>query len=157
MTRTLILYLGNPIVKNDQVGLIVGSQVATLFSSNPQVDVHEFSGSPLDLVSDINGYRRLILIDSISTGEKPIGSVTLFGEQDILSNRGDVYLHGMNLSEALTLCRRVQLPFPEELYLVGIEAGVIYEFSESLSADLQDKIGQIIPEVRRIVEELLNQ
>jgi hydrogenase maturation protease len=157
MARTLILYLGNPIVKNDQVGLIVGSRLAALFSSNPQVDVREFSGSPLDLVSDTHGYDRLILIDSISTGVKPIGSVSLFGEPDILSNRGDVYLHGMNLSEALTLCRRMQLPFPGELYLVGIEAGVIYEFSEDLSADLQDKIAQIIPEVRRIVEELLSQ
>lgn len=157
MTRTLILYLGNPIVKNDQVGLIVGSQVASLFASNPQVDVHEFSGSPLDLVSGIQGYDRLILIDSISTGEKPIGSVTLFREEDIQSKRGDVYLHGMNLSEALTLCRRMQLPFPEELYLVGIEAGVIYEFSENLSTDLQGKMGQIIPQVRRIVEELLDQ
>lgn len=156
MNRTLILYLGNPIVKNDQVGLIVGSQVASLFASNPQVDVHEFSGSPLDLVSDIQGYDRLILIDSISTGEQPIGSVILFREEDILSKRGDVYLHGMNLSEALALCRRMQLPFPEELYLVGIEAGVIYEFSENLSADLRDKMGQIIPQVRRIVEELLD-
>jgi hydrogenase maturation protease len=157
MTRTLILYLGNPIVKNDQVGLIVGSQVASLFASNPQVNVHEFSGSPLDLASDIQGCDRLILIDSISTGEKPIGSVTLFREEGILSKRGDVYLHGMNLSEAITLCRRMQLPFPDELYLVGIEAGVIYEFSENLSADLQDKMDQIIPQVRRIVEELLDQ
>ena len=155
MAKTLILYMGNPIVKNDQVGLIAGSQIAAFYSTHPAVDVKEFSGSPLDLVSDIHGYDRLILIDSISTGQHPIGSVTLFSEDDILAGGGDVYLHGMNLSEALKLCRRMQLPFPGQLHLIGIEAGVIYEFDENLSTELRDKLPEIIPEVRRVVEELI--
>jgi len=147
--------MGNPIVKNDQVGLIVGSQIAAFYSSRPNVDVKEFGGSPLDLVSDIQGYDRLILIDSISTGQHPIGSVTLFGEEEILAGGGDVYLHGMNLSEALKLCRRMQLPFPEELHLIGIEAGVIYEFDENLSAELRDELPWTTLEVRKIIEDLI--
>jgi hydrogenase maturation protease len=152
--RILILYLGNPIVKNDQVGLIVGSQLAALFSRLPEVQVREFSGSPLDLVSDISGYERLILIDSISTG-RPVGSVVLFGEEEILSGKGDIYLHGMNLSEALNLCRRIRLPFPEELNLVGIESGVMDEFGEKISGELQAKLPGIISEVRRLVQGLI--
>jgi len=155
VASTLILYMGNPIVKNDQVGLIVGSQIAAFYSSRPNVDVKEFGGSPLDLVSDIQGYDRLILIDSISTGQHPIGSVTLFGEEEILAGGGDVYLHGMNLSEALKLCRRMQLPFPEELHLIGIEAGVIYEFDENLSAELRDELPWTTLEVRKIIEDLI--
>jgi hydrogenase maturation protease len=155
VASTLILYMGNPIVKNDQIGLIVGSQIATYYSSHPNVDVKEFGGSPLDLVSDIRGYDRLILIDSISTGQRPAGSVTLFGEEQILAGGGDVYLHGMNLSEALKLCRRMQLPFPGQLHLIGIEAGVIYEFDENLSAELRSELPRIIPEVRRIVDKLV--
>jgi hydrogenase maturation protease len=155
VASTLILYLGNPIVRNDQVGLIVGSRIATLFSSNSNVEVREFSGSPLDLVSDIHGYDRLVLIDSISTGKRPIGSVVLFGEEDILASRGDAYLHGMNLSEALTLCRRMDLPFPNVVHLIGIEAGDMYEFDENLSAELRQGLPGIILEVRRIVENLI--
>ena len=155
MASTLILYMGNPIVKNDQVGLIVGSRIASFYSSRAGVDVKQFGGSPLDLVSDIQGYDRLILIDSISTGQRPIGSIKLFAEEDILAGEGDVYLHGMNLSEALKLCRRLQLPFPGELHLIGIEAGVIYEFDESPSAELRDALPRITPEVRKIIEELI--
>jgi hydrogenase maturation protease len=155
MASTLILYMGNPIVKNDQIGLIVGSRIADYYSVYPDVDVKEFGGSPLDLVSDIRGYDRLILIDSISTGRHPIGSIKLFGEEDILAGGGDVYLHGMNLSEALKLCRRMQLPFPEKLHLIGIEAGVIYEFDESLSPELRDKLPEIIAQVRKMVEDLV--
>jgi hydrogenase maturation protease len=117
--------------------------------------VREFSGSPLDLISNIQDCDRLILIDSIATGQQPVGSVSVFTEEDILANRGDVYLHGMNLSEALKLCRRLKLPFPKELHLVGIEAGVIYEFNEDLSTELRDALPGIIPEVQRIVEGLL--
>ena len=156
MASILILYMGNPIVKNDQVGLIAGSRIAAFYSDHPEVDVKEFGGSPLDLVSDIQGYDRLILIDSISTGQRPLGSVTVFGEEDILAGGGDVYLHGMNLSEALKLCRRMQLPFPGKLHLIGIEAGVIYEFDENLSAELRSELPRIIPEVLRIVAELIS-
>jgi len=155
VASTLILYMGNPIVKNDQVGLIVGSQIAAFYSSRTDVDVKQFGGSPLDLVSDIQGYDRLVLIDSISTGQHAIGSVTLFGEEDILAGGGDVYLHGMNLSEALKLCRRMQLPFPGELHLIGIEAGVIYEFDENLSAELRDELPWTTLEVRKIIEDLI--
>jgi hydrogenase maturation protease len=162
----LILYMGNPIVKNDQVGLIAGAQIAAFYRGRPDVEVREFSGSPLDLVSDVQGYDHLILIDSISTGEREIGSVAVFGEDAILAGRGDVYLHGMNLSEALKLCRRMQLPlklcrrmqlpFPGRLHLVGIEAGVIYEFDEELSAELRDKLPAIISEVQRTVGDLIS-
>jgi hydrogenase maturation protease len=155
VASTLILYMGNPIVKNDQVGLIAGTQIAAFYANRPDVKVREFGGSPLDLVSDIQGYDHLILIDSISTGAHEIGSVTVFGEEEILAGGGDVYLHGMNLSEALKLCRRLQLPFPGKLHLVGIEAGVIYEFDESLSAELRDKLPAAISGVRRAVGELL--
>jgi len=155
VASTLILYMGNPIVKNDQVGLVVGSRVASSYSARPDVEVRQFSGSPLDLVSDIQGYDRLILIDSISTGRRQVGSVTLFGEKEILAGSGDVYLHGMNLSEALKLCRRMQLPFPEKLHLLGIEAGVIYEFADTLSPELEEALPGIIANVHGAIDSLL--
>jgi hypothetical protein len=62
----------------------------------------------------------------------------------------------MNLSEALKLCRRLQLPFPGKLHLIGIEAGVIYEFDENLSVELRKELPRIIREVQRIVEELIS-
>jgi hydrogenase maturation protease len=156
MTSTLILYMGNPIVRNDQVGLIAGSQIAASYSKQAGVEAREFSGSPLDLVSDVQGYDRLILIDSVYTGQRPIGSVTVFGEEEIIAGGGDVYLHGMNLSEALKLCRRMQLPFPKQLHLIGIEAGVIYEFDENLSVELREELPGIISEVLRVVGELIS-
>jgi hydrogenase maturation protease len=155
MASTLILYMGNPIVKNDQVGLIVGTRISSYYRANPDVEVREFGGSPLDLVSEIHGCDNLILIDSISTGKHPVGSVTVFSEEEILAGVGDVYLHGMNLSEALKLCRRMQLPFPDRLHLIGIEAGVIYEFDDNLSAELREKLPEIIPQVIKIVESLI--
>jgi hydrogenase maturation protease len=155
MNKTLILYMGNPIVKNDQIGLIVGARLSSILASSPGVDAQEFSGSPLDFVAQISDYNRVILVDSVSTGRQPVGSVVLYTQEEILKNHGDVYLHGMNLSEALALGRRMQIPFPTTLHLIGIEAGTVDKFSDSMSIDLADRLGQIICEARRIVDRLI--
>lgn len=151
MSATLILYMGNPIVRNDQIGLLVGSRLASLFSGDARVTVAEFTGSPLDLVSQAGGYEQLILIDSVATGENPVGSVTLFDEREMMGRGGDLYPHGMNLPEAIALARRLGAPFPARLHLIGIETGIISEFGEGLSAGLIGKLESIHREVRRLL------
>jgi hypothetical protein len=39
---------------------------------------------------------------------------------------------------------------------VGIEAGVIYEFDEELSAELRDKLPEITNQVLKLVGELIS-
>jgi hydrogenase maturation protease len=151
----LILYIGNPIVKNDQIGLEVGRLLAGRFSADPGVRVSEFSGSPLELLSEITGEEQVILVDSVSTGRRPPGSVTLFTGEQILAERGDLYPHGTSLPEALRLGRRLGLALPRKLDLVGIEVGPIREFGQSLSPELSSALRRIQLEVLQICEGLL--
>jgi hydrogenase maturation protease len=155
--RTLILYLGNPIVRNDQVGLIAGARLARELAGRPGVEVRKFGGSPLDLVSHLDGYRRLILIDSIWTGTKAPATVVLYREQELLAQRGDAYPHGLNLPEAIRLARALELPLPAEIALIGIETGPITRFGEGLDAELADRLEETCAEVERLVRELIAQ
>jgi hydrogenase maturation protease len=132
----LILYIGNPIVKNDQIGLEVGRLLAGRFSADP-------------------GEEQVILVDSVSTGRRPPGSVTLFTGEQILAERGDLYPHGTSLPEALRLGRRLGLALPRKLDLVGIEVGPIREFGQSLSPELSSALRRIQLEVLQICEGLL--
>jgi hypothetical protein len=50
----------------------------------------------------------------------------------------------------------MQLDFPRTLHLIGIEAGVIYEFDENLSVELREKLPGILSEVLRAVGELIS-
>jgi hydrogenase maturation protease len=155
LARTLVLYLGNPIVRNDQVGLIAGARLARALAGRPGVEIREFEGSPLDLVSHLEGYHRLILIDSIWTGARRPGAVALYREPQLLAERGDAYPHGLNLPEAVRLARRLELPLPAEIALIGIETGPITRFGEGLDPELTERLEEICAEVARAVHELI--
>jgi hydrogenase maturation protease len=154
-TGTLVLYIGNPIVRNDQIGLVIGAHLRNLYGKAPGIEVREFTGSPLDLISLIEGYPTVILIDSVSLGSGDKGSVHLFDEAALVARRGDSYPHGMNIPEALALARRLGLDMPERLWLIGVEVGPIREFGDSPDAQLASRSQCIVREATAILERLL--
>ena len=152
--RTLVLALGNPIARDDQVGLRIGARLADELTALPATELREFSGSPLDLVAEAEDCDRLVLLDAVCTGKK-IGTVTSFTEEELAAERGDTYPHGLNVSEALALGRRMGLPVPKRIILIGIEVGPVREFGEALSPELAGKLDAITREARRILMSLL--
>jgi hydrogenase maturation protease len=151
----LILYIGNPIVENDQVGLIVGRRLAGRYAGRPDVEVREFIGSPLDLIGEIEGYTSVILIDSMISGTEAVGTVRRYREEELLGRRGDVYPHGMNLPEAVALARRLGLEIPRGISLVGIEVGPIGSFGDAPSPELASSMERIYRDVLEAVASLL--
>lgn len=119
------------------------------------VAVRQFTGSPLALLQEAAVCARLILIDAISTGKSPVGSVRLFMEQDFSRAQGDLFPHGMNLPAVLALGRRVGITLPRWIRLVGIEVGSIRDFGETPEPELAAKIESIAREAFQIVKGLL--
>jgi hydrogenase maturation protease len=154
--RTLLLYLGNPIAGNDRIGLLVGARLATELSGLPNLTAREFSGSPLDLVTGVEGYDRLVLIDAVATGA-PIGAVRLFNEAELMAHPGQAYTHGLNLPEALAMARRLGTPLPSRIHLIGIEVRPAQRFREGLSPELEERLPQILAEVRGLLSEVLKE
>ena len=152
----MLLYLGNPIAGDDRIGLEVGAQLASELSGLPNLIAREFSGSPLDLVTGIEGCDRLVLIDAVATGE-PVGSVRRFDEAELAAHRADAYPHGLNLPEAVALGRRLGTPLPSRIHLIGIEVRPIQRFREGLSPELEERLPQIIAEARRLLLEVLKE
>jgi hydrogenase maturation protease len=149
---TLLVYLGNPILKNDCIGIKIGSRLENDLINRRDIEVCEFVGSPLDLVTQFKGYKRIVLIDSIISGTLDIGSVVIFNDDEILSRSGNPhYIHGVNLSEALALSRRLGIPLPSEIFLIGIEIGKADEFGDTLSDDLNCKMDDIYHNIYDII------
>ena len=142
--HTLLVYLGNPILKNDCIGIKIGRQLEDDLADRKHIKVYEFVGSPLDLVTQFSGYKRVILVDSIITGTLDIGSVVIFKEDELLTHsKKPYYLHGVNLPEALTLGKYLGIPLPPQILLIGIEIGKADEFGETLSEELNSKLDDI--------------
>ncbi|MGA1842781.1 MAG: hydrogenase maturation protease [bacterium] len=144
--------MGNPILRNDCIGLKIGSRLERDLKTRRDIEVCEFVGSPLDLVTQFTGYKRIILVDSIITGSLDIGSVVVFKDDEILNSSGNLhYVHGVNLSEALALSKRLGIPLPSRILLIGIEIGKADEFGGTLSDDLNSKMDDIYHNIYDII------
>jgi hydrogenase maturation protease len=62
--KTLILGLGNPILTDDGVGVLVAEEVRSRLPEDTPIDITEVSVGGLTLMETMIGYDRVILIDA---------------------------------------------------------------------------------------------
>ncbi len=137
------------------MGLLVGERIAREIPPQRGLAVRQFTGSPLALLQEVEGCSRLILIDSVCTGECPIGSVRLFTEEDLSAGGADFFPHGMNLPAVFALARRVGIILPRWIRLIGIEVGSIQQFGAAPEPDIEARMDGIAGEALCIVRALL--
>jgi hydrogenase maturation protease len=133
--KTLIIGLGNPILSDDGVGWKVVEMLRSSVLCPPSVILETASLGGLSLMERLEGYQRAILVDSMETGQSPVGSVRVFPLSE-LPNPADSHsasAHDTSLMTALETGRRMGLDLPEKITVVAIEATTVHEFSEELS------------------------
>ncbi len=154
--KTLVIGLGNPILGDDGVGWRVVEEIARQTANKPEVEVDCVSLGGLSLMERLTGCERVILVDSIFTGEKPIGTVSQFALSDIpdLTAGHSASAHDTSLHNALNLGRGMDIPLPrdEDVLIVAIEAENVYDFSEILSPAVEAAVPQAVGAVLRLIQ-----
>jgi hydrogenase maturation protease len=161
--KTLIIGLGNPILGDDGVGWVVAEQVRKELDDRPSsvvdglsLEVDFVSLGGLSLMERLTGAERVILIDSIFTGKKPVGSVSRFTLNELpdLSAGHSASAHDTSLRNALNVGRSMDIPLPqdENVFIVAIEAERVYDFSQELSPS----VAAAVPVAVHKVLELIN-
>ena len=79
--RTLVLGLGNEFAADDAVGVLAVRALRAELTG--AADVVESSASGMALIEVFAGYDRAVVIDSISTGRNPAGTIIEFGLADL--------------------------------------------------------------------------
>lgn len=157
---TLIIGLGNPILGDDGVGWLVVQIVEENFKSkeftdtNLELEFDYLSLGGLSLMERVEGYQDVILVDSILTGSNPIGTVyslPLTGFPNFSSGHS-TSVHDTSLATALELGRKMGLDLPAEVWVVGIEAENVFEFSEQLSPGIQSVVAKAAQLVMDIIQ-----
>ena len=153
MNKTLIIGLGNPILGDDGVGWKVAEQVKQRIESDaryhmpmrplwskivhrvPSAEVDCAALGGLSLMERLVGYQRVILVDSMETGQSPEGSVRVFPLEALTnpSTGHSTAVHDTSLITALEVGRKMGLELPESVRVVAVEAKNVYDFSEELS------------------------
>ena len=145
--KTLICYLGNPIVRNDCIGYILGRRLEREYAG-ADVAVREFTGSALDFISETQGFERVMVVDAMVTGTVSVGTVKVMMEADLEQYRVGASAHSINLPEALALARTMHIPIAERVILIGIEVAWSGEFGATLSPDLEVQLERIYVDVQ---------
>jgi hydrogenase maturation protease len=84
------------------------------------------------------GYQHAILIDALQTGKYSPGTVVQMRLEDMPEwQAGHIAsAHDVNLQTAIQLGLGIGAQLPEQIYLVGIEAQRVYDFSDELSPSI---------------------
>ena len=72
----MVIGLGNPILGDDGVGWRIAEAVTSRLGPRDDVEVDCLAVGGLSLMERMLGYERVILIDSIESGENAEGAVT---------------------------------------------------------------------------------
>jgi len=144
--RTIILGLGNPILRDDGIGPRIVYELQKKIS-DPEITLLEASLAGMDLMEMLVGYDRAIIIDAIRTGGKP-GTIYRLTPDDLPPQRTDLTSqHQLGLLHALQLGKELSQPMPEKIAIIAVEAEDIHNFSEELTP----LVAQAVPQVVGIV------
>jgi hydrogenase maturation protease len=146
MMRTLLLGLGNPILKDDAVGLKV---VRKLGENMTEKDVHveEASFANIEILETIGPYNRLIIVDSIKTGRGRPGELYSLSLEDLQRTLHLCCPHDINLATALELGKRLGMHVPGEIRIYAIEVEDNQTFSETCTPSVEEAIPRIVEEI----------
>lgn len=153
--KTLIIGLGNPILGDDGVGWRVVEQVQSKIGNwKSEIESDCVSLGGLSLMERMVGFQRAIIIDSMETGQSPVGSVRVFALEDMSNPSAghSASAHDTSLLTALETGRKMGLVLPETVMVVAIEAENVYDFSEELS----QPVAEAVPVAVHAVMDLLS-
>jgi hydrogenase maturation protease len=161
--KTLVIGLGNPILGDDGVGWVVAEKVQAALSNPPlstagdqPVEIDFASLGGLSLMERLTDAERVILIDSLFTGKKPVGTVSQFNLTDLpdLTAGHSASAHDTSLRNALNVGRSMHINLPEDdhVIIVAIEAENVYDFSQELSPAVAEAVPQAVKMVMNLLE-----
>jgi len=128
---TLVLGMGNPILSDDGLGLVVARRLRELPMPS-DVEVAESEVGGLRLLELVRGFTKVVIIDALRSGAEP-GTI---GRVDAAAFRGGHRYgsaHSIHLGTALELGEQLGYDMPGEVVVYTVEAVDVETFGEDLS------------------------
>jgi hydrogenase maturation protease len=143
MKPTLIICQGNPLMRDEGIGIRLASELSAHLADNPNVEVMDLGTGGLAVLHAIEGRKKIIFVDCAVMGQAP-GTILRFTPEQVRSTkvRMRYSLHEGDLLNTLELSRRLG-ECPDNIVVFGIEPKEIAD-GEGLSNELQNNIQQYV-------------
>src|SRR5512139_197144 len=122
--NTLVLGIGNLIMTDDGVGVRVVQQLAEKYRFPPGVRLLDGGTLGLDLLPQLEGVERLLIVDAVEAGGPPGTTLRLTGEAIPRLFQTKLSPHQMGLQDLLAVAE-LQGYCPPEMVLWGVQPAEI--------------------------------
>jgi len=144
--NTLVLGVGNPILTDDGIGIKIAQK---LKEEKPDLDVMETAEAPiaiLDLIATVD-CDKLIIIDSIKTGQGELGELYRFDLEDLKPARDFSTSHGVDIATTFELGKRLGYKMPKHIGFYAVEIEDNSNFGEGCTRGVEEKIPSIVGQI----------
>ncbi len=151
MTETLVLGLGNILLRDEGVGVRVVERLQELYEFPAGVRVLDGGTLGLDLMLYVEEADRLLVIDAVDLGGDAGTMVHLEGEEVPAFLSVKISPHQLGLSDLLAAARLRDI-YPQELVLWGVQPAVIdvgLELSPVVAAQVDVLVDKAVQELRQ--------
>jgi len=146
--KAAIIGVGNPILSDDQVGIIVARKIHESIKGRPNVALIEAPVGGLDLLDTLLDYDDAIVIDAVQTEGGKAGSCYRFDFRSLDSGAAlPSMTHQVGLLEGIMLLRRLGLRAPEGLRVYAVEVADPYTFGVEMTAPVREAVPRIVDEI----------
>lgn len=141
----LVLGIGNLVMSDDAVGVLVVQQLQQRYRFTDNVEVMDGGTLGLDLLPKLENITNLIMIDAVETGKEVGTCVRLCGEELPIALLTKVSPHQMGLKDLLAVSELLGHS-PKEMVLIGVQPGSI-EMAVGLTTKVESQLEILISNV----------
>jgi len=143
MDKILIVGIGNLLCRDEGIGVHVIQEIKNMKLPD-HIDLLDMGTSTMDLISYLEGVKKLIVIDAMKAGGAP-GTIYKCRPEDLLpEEEGPISLHEIGLLESLNMAQKMGMKI--DTVIIGVEPRVL-DWGMELSDEVESKIPTIIEAV----------
>jgi hydrogenase maturation protease len=152
--KPLVLFLGNSILRDDRIGLVLGEMLkAKLESQGHEVQILEKTG--FSLIDCLENRQEAIIVDSVKTGKHEVGEILAIRLEDF-QQCAPLTSHYVGIPEALEIMRQLDLNPPENIHILGIEVEDPYAISEEMSRNLTERLDELSEKLHKRISSIVD-
>ncbi len=142
--KTLVLALGNPILSDDGVAHEVADRLEGRLH---ETDIIKSSAATMDIIPQLAGYERLVVVDAVQLGSAPPGTVHCFSLAELAATVRLSSPHDINFATALQMGKEWGYHIPADIRIYGIEVKELLRFSQHCTPEVAERLDEIVEQI----------
>ena len=151
MKPTLIICLGNPLMRDEGIGIRLAPELSQKLAEDPDVEILDLGTGGLTIMHAIAGREKIVFVDCALMNEAP-GVMRRFTPDEVVSKKIKTRysVHEGDLLEILKLSTDMG-ECPDNIVIFGIEPREVAP-GEGLSEELQSNIRHYVDTILKELE-----